>query len=251
MYMRMVHMKVREGKLEHLQRHYSQRVIPALSKVEGCLYAGLMHSSNHEPQCISMTLWSTELDGLTYESGGLFQVLLSELRPFLSESSESRLQLSEDLTLEYVSVPEDPVVEHYSVEESAETPTFKDKTPQGLWLRIVALKIADGKLDEFKSIYRNTVLPTLRKLRGCRYVFLTQNAGRKNDVISVTVWDSKQDAEAYERGKMFPELLNSTKHTLAGLFQWRLQQNREEGPTATSEDPVVESYDVLAGKSFA
>ena len=251
MYMRMVHIKVRKGELENLREHYDKHVIPTLQEIKGCFYAGLMQSTHHPDECISMTLWKSQADTEAYERGGVYQTLLQNTKPYLSESTESRIQLSEDLTLEYVPVPEEPVVETYNVEDSDEVPTFEEGKYKTPWLRTVSLKVREGKLEEFKSIYRERAVPALREVKGCRYVFLTQRVEKRNEVISVTIWDSKEAAESYVRSGLFHKLLESQKHTLSELYQWKMdQQEDEQRHVATSEDLAVETFDVLTGRSF-
>ncbi len=251
MYMRMVHTKVRKGELDNLREHYDKRVISTLQGIQGCLYAGLMQSTHHPEECISMTLWKSQADTEAYEQGGVYQTLLQSTKPYLSESSESRIQLSEDLTLEYVPVPEEPVVETYNVEDSDEVPTFEEGKYKTPWLRTVSLKVRKEKLEEFKRIYKERAVPALREVKGCRYVFLTQRVEKRNEVISVTIWDSREAAESYESSGLFHKLLESQKHTLSELYQWKMDREKEEpSHVATSEDLAVETYDVLSGRSF-
>ena len=82
MFMRLVHVKVRDGQIERLQQHYRQRIIAALSGISGCRYAGLMRSQHHSEECLSLTLWDSERDAEAYEGSGLFETLLNETRPY-------------------------------------------------------------------------------------------------------------------------------------------------------------------------
>ena len=198
-----------------------------------------------------MTLWKSQSDADAYERGGVFQDLLQSSKPYLSESSESRVQLSEDLTLEYVSVPDEPVIETYNVEDSNEVPTFEESKYKTPWLRTVSMKVREEKLEEFKRIYKERAVPALREVKGCLFIFLTQRVEKRNEVISVTIWESKEAAESYESGGLFQKLLESLKHTLSELYQWKMDREKEQrSHVATSEDLAVETYDVLSGRSF-
>ena len=249
MYMRMVQVKVKPGQLDTLRRHYQDRVIPALAGVVGCRYAGLMKSVHHEEECISLTLWDSEEGSSAYERSGLFEALLRETRPYLLESTESKLQLSEDLTLESVPIPEEPVVSGLPVAaRSDELSPLKQQRGPG-WVRIVSLRLRPGKREEFERLYRENVIPILRSLRGCSSIYLSERFDRADEVISVTSWDSKADAEAYERSGLFMRLLESQKDALSELYQWKFD-NANAGLTVTSEDTTVEYFDVVAGKAF-
>lgn len=251
MFMRLVQMKVKEGQLEGLRLHYGQRIIPVLEGISGCRYAGLMKSIQHPEECISLTLWESEFDAEAYERGGVFESLLGETRPFLLESSESRLQLSEDLTLEYVPVPEEPVVSKLPVAARGDPLSSREEQRSPMWVRIVSLKLRAGKLEEFKRLYTAQVIPTLREVKGCRYIYLTERSDRKDEILSVTSWENKEAAQAYEESGLFKRLLESQSETLSELYRWKMEEgNLRGGMSATSEDPTVEHFDVVIGKAF-
>ena len=251
MHMRLVQMEITKGALSPLREFYAKRIIPALQDVMGCRYAGLTHSVHHEDQCISLTLWDSQEDAQAYEKKGVFQALMQEVHPYLSESSEFKIQLSENLTLEYVPVPNEPVVRGFPIAERSDIPGSAHKHSSAMWLRIVSMKILPGKLDEFNRLYAEHAIPALQKAKGCRYVYLLESDERSHEVLSVTSWDSKQDAEAFENSGLFEQLLETQKHTLSGLYQWKRSLGKEQaGHSATSEDVVVEHYTVLTEKSF-
>ena len=107
MYMRFVQLKIQPDKMAGFETFYETRIAPALRDSGGCLFAGLMNNSEHPSECISMTLWRNPQDVERYESGGLYATLLEEADPYLWHSTEWRVQLSDDLTLEYVPVEEE------------------------------------------------------------------------------------------------------------------------------------------------
>ncbi len=251
MHMRLVHIEVKKGAAPLLQDFYSKRIIPSLHDVKGCRYAGLTQSIHHPEQCISLTLWDSQEDAQAYESKGAFQGLMEEAQPYLSESSEFKIQLSENLTLEYVPVPNEPVVKTYPITARSENPASGSVRGGAMWLRIVSLKILPGKLDEFNRLYMQYSIPALRKVKGCRYVYLLESDERSHEVLSVTSWDSKEDAEAYENSGLFEQLLDVQKNTLSGLYQWKRSLGKVEATqSATSEDVMVEHYTVLTGENF-
>ena len=251
MHMRLVHIEVKKGALPLLQEFYSKRIIPSLHDVKGCRYAGLTQSIHHPEQCISLTLWDSQEDAQAYESKGTFKGLMEGVHPYLSESSEFKIQLSENLTLEYVPVPNEPVVKDYPIAARSEIPLSGRDSDNAMWLRIVSLKILPGKLDEFNRLYAEHAIPALRNAKGCRHVYLLESGERSHEVLSVTSWDSKQDAEAYENSGLFEQLLEAQKHLLSGLYQWKRTLGKEQAShSATSEDVMTEHYAVLTGKNF-
>lgn len=251
MYMRMVQVRIKRGTLPKLQTFYKDRVIPALQKTKGCRYAGFMVSVHHPEECVSLTLWDSAGDAVAYEQSGPFSELLEEMRPYFMESSESKIQLSQDLRLEYVNVPEEPVISTFEVAASGSVESRGPETTENIWVRIVSLKLRPEKAEEFKRAYAEEVIPALQKVKGCRYAYLTERMGKPNEVFSVTSWDSRQDAEAYEKSGLFGKLLESQQHLLSELYEWKKSRERAtKADIATSEDVAVEHYDVLVGRSF-
>ncbi len=251
MYMRMVQARVKPGELQNLQTFYKNRVIPALHETQGCRYAGLMLSVHHPEECISLTLWDSSADALAYEQGGTFSTLIQEMKPHLVESSEPKIQLSKDLRLEYVTEPEEPVVSTFDVAASGSGAPSGSEEEENIWVRIVSLKLRPGKVKEFERVYAEQVIPSLQKVKGCRYVYLTGRIGKPDEVFSVTSWGSRRDAEAYEESGLFMKLLESEQHLLSELYQWKKSHERtDKANVATSEDVAVEHYDVLVGRSF-
>jgi heme-degrading monooxygenase HmoA len=250
MFMRMVHVKVKSGQLSGLESLYKERVIPALGAIGGCRYAGLLQSALHPEDCISFTLWNREEDATGYERSGVFDQLLQETRPFLLESSESTLQLSEDLTLEFVQVPEEPVVHSHTVAASS-GPEDEQGEAGNIWVRIVSLKIRPGMREEFMRLYVEQAIPILRRVKGCRFVYLSERGDDPDVLLSVTSWNSRKDAEDYEKSGVFERLLDAQKHLLSRLYEWKRFREEQRGDeVTTSEDVIVEHFHVLTSRSF-
>ena len=150
--MRLVRIKAKLDVLSALVVLYETKIISTLERVHGCLYAGLMRSTHHDDECLSLTLWNLQADADAYERSGVFISLLNESKPYLLESSEFHIRLSKDLTLEYVAVPEEPVVSSMSVSAKSPANPQRFQTSGVRWLRTVALKIRQGKMDEFRQL---------------------------------------------------------------------------------------------------
>ena len=253
MYMRLVQVKVKPERLKEMSSLYDLRVIPALQQLHNCIYASLIYSTLHADECISLTLWETPEDAEAYEHSGLFQQLVDESKPFLADSSEWRIHLSGDMTVEYEPVPEEPVVKSYMVATDEQTlvPAVSSTKSSQLYVRIVSIKIQPGKMEEFKRLYKSEVLPVILSMRGCRYGYLTEGVKERNEVISITVWNSKEDADEYERSGWFDALKNRVRHTFSELYQWKMKLEHDPHRQArTSEDLTVEGYKIVTGKSF-
>ena len=251
MYMRFVYVKYPPENLSKIRDVYENMIIPRLREVDGCLFASLVISERHPDEGISFTLWDTKEHVEEYEKVGLYYELLGKVLPLLSESSVWKVQLSKDMKLEYTPVPKELVVKSFAtvVQSDLEIPAAMDKSL--LYLRIVSLKIKPEKIEDFRKQYSSETMPALKKVKGCRFAYLTESAEEKNEVVSVTLWDSKEDAEQYEKSGLFRELLEKHKDTFAHLFQWKMALEKEEHSKAvTSEDITVMGYNMLTGESL-
>ena len=251
MFMRLVQIEIEPEGLHLLQKVYTERVLTALADVIGCRFAGLMQSIHHPDTCLSLTLWKSRSDAEQYERSGLFSQLLEESKPFFSDSTEYSITLSENLQVEYVPVRSDPVVKSYPIAAQSEAARAGGEAPRAVWLRIVSLKIRPGKAEEFKKLYREHSIPALRAAPGCRFMYLLESGEGRDEVFSITIWDSREHAAEYERSGVFEKLLGIQKQTLSGLAQWKMPSDgKDVHKSMTTDDILVEHYTILTGKSF-
>ena len=251
MFMRLVQVKVKPESAAQMPVIYAEKIVPALQQTPGCLYASLIKSVSRPDEAISMTLWDTMEHAEAYEKGGLFQRLLNEISPHLSDSSEWKIQLSKDFTLEYAPVREEPVIKSYRVT----TPTTKQPLigdpSTALYVRIVSINIKPGMLEEFARRYNTEILPVLHQVEGCIYAFLTEGIQERNEIISVTIWGNKGAADVYEASGLFSKLTKKVQHTFSELYQWKMAvEKRSSVQVSTTEDLSVSGYDVVSGNTF-
>jgi heme-degrading monooxygenase HmoA len=251
MFMRLLQVKLNPTYTEEFKNFYDVTVLPQLQKMPGCIFAGLIKSGPGNDEFISLTFWQTQQNAEEYEKSKIFSNLLEQARPFLSESNEWKIQLSDKMELEYAPVSEEPEIKKYTVElQKDEDDKIKFQDPK-MYLRIVSMKIQDDKLDEFKKIYLEKVIPALKKTEGCRYVFLTESINERDEFISVTIWDDKTCADKYESSGTFEELVGKIKHTFSQFYLWKMDLEKEySAKVKTTDDMKVEAYNIIAGKSF-
>ena len=251
MFMRFLQIKIKTDFIIQFQNFYENTVLIDLQKVPGCLFAGLIKSGPEGNEFVSITFWETQQQAENYENSMVFKNLIEQAKPFLSESTEWKIQLSDKMELEYAPVTEEPVIKKFSVADSAEDTEKINVKNQQMYIRIVSMKIQEGKLNEFKELYHNKVIPTLKSTQGCRHVFLTQSVQEKNEFISVTIWDKKQDADAYEASGKFAELVSKLEETFSQFYLWKMQLEKDySAKVKTSEDMKVEKYNLITGKSY-
>lgn len=250
MFMRLVQLNVEIQYISEFRTAYQEEVIEILQKTPGCRFVGLIESGSEKSEFISLTLWDTQDQAESYELGGVYTELLGKVKPYLQNSSEWKIQLSENLELEYKPVTEEPVIKKYSVQAQTDK-IAGNNIDSHLYVRIVSLSIQNGKEDEFKKIYSDEIIPALLSTQGCRYAYLTQSIQDSSAFISVTIWDSKIDADLYESSGRFKELVNRVSHTFSQFYRWKMALERDyDANIKTSEDMKVENYNLVTGKNF-
>lgn len=250
MYMRLTQLKVKPEGIPHLGDAYLAQVVPRLRQMPGCKCANLLQSRSHPETVISLTLWESAEDAEAYENSEVFREIMHDVEPYLAEAADWKIRLSKDLELEYAPVPEEPVIESYNVAVHA----GQEDSPFGacrMYTRIVSHSVQPDKVNEFKQIYREEILPALHNTDGCCYAYLMQGAKSEDELISITIWDSQEAAEQYESSGQYQACLARLKHTFSRLYQWKMALERDKNlQVRTSDDVSLAHYAVVAGKCF-
>jgi len=256
MFMRLFQSKVMPEAVGKLGEFYETKVIPELQKIKGCLFAGLIEDRTQPGTGFSMTLWQTMEDAEAFGKSKVFQKIMEEVEPILLESSEWKIQLSQDMELTYAPVHEEPIIKSYTAkaQKHMKAPVQPEITEiTHMCTRIVSPKIQKGKIKEFIEIYKREIIPALQATDGCLHAYLMENLQEKEqqEVISITIWESRDKAEQYERSGEFDRLVEKVKHTFTQLSQWQMSLEKEQGKQAkTSDDMLVSHYTMVAGKQF-
>jgi hypothetical protein len=92
-----------------------------------------------------------------------------------------------------------------------------------MFARHVSFRLKSGRSAEFTQVLDKDILPLLRKQKGFQDEIALVAAGG-DDAIGISLWDTKENAEAYARGS-YAEVLK----TLQPMIQ---------------DEPRVQPYDV-------
>ena len=76
-----------------------------------------------------------------------------------------------------------------------------------MFTRIVTMQLKPNTHNEFTESFENQVIPTLRKQRGFKDELLFASPSGP-EVVAISLWESKEDAELYNRA-MYPEVLKT------------------------------------------
>ena len=83
-----------------------------------------------------------------------------------------------------------------------------------MFTRHLTMKLRANVATEFNRTIEKEVLPMLRKQPGFRDELLLVEPGAP-EVVAISLWDSKESAEEYERA-VFPEVLESLARLVEG-----------------------------------
>ena len=251
MFMRLLQVYIKSNSLSDLPFLYTNFIIPEVRNAPGCLYGELIQSDRDPEESISMTLWDTQEHADSYAQSGVFQKLLKEAESYFSDVLEWRVQLSKDLDLESAPMQDEPVIQSRRTRLSESQDGIRHLNGERLYVRILSIRILPGKLEEFAGLYNELIVPRLRSVHGCRYAFLTEGIEERNEVISVTIWDKKEDADQYESDGIFDALKRRVQHTYSELYQWKLTADKPlEQTVDAGEEMSTANYRVIAGQSF-
>jgi len=251
MFMRLVQAKSKPGALPRVREVFEQKIIPQLQSMDGCLHISLLQSTSHPEEYISLTLWRQRKHADAYEESGLFSEFTQDVSQYSAGASDYELHLGPDLTLQYDPIPEAPKIKAFDVPVQSPSAILPRDPKKAIFLRIVTPQIRDGMMEDFKRIYTDEILPHLRAVPGCLQAHLVENVKQSNQVMSLTIWHNRQDAENYEQSGLFAELTRKVEPCFTEMYQWKKQLGKEtRGHIVTSEDLSVEGYDVVIGKNF-
>jgi heme-degrading monooxygenase HmoA len=112
-------------------------------------------------------------------------------------------------------------------------------------MRFVRLQVKKGRLTDVRRFYKDTVIPAFQETEGCLFASLLQPTGESDESVSMTLWASREHADAYEESGLFDELLDESDDFLADATEWRVRLTGDRGgPISTLQDPEIENYQV-------
>lgn len=76
-----------------------------------------------------------------------------------------------------------------------------------MFMRTVKMHVKPDELQQFKSVYENTVLTAFAGTKGCRYAALLHSAHSPEDCVSLTFWTSDKEARAFEQSGEYNKLV--------------------------------------------
>ena len=83
-----------------------------------------------------------------------------------------------------------------------------------MYTRNVTMKLKANSASEFAGVIENEILPLLRKQQGFRDE-ITFVAPERSEAVAISLWETKENAEAYNRTG-YPEILKTLAKVIEG-----------------------------------
>jgi hypothetical protein len=83
-----------------------------------------------------------------------------------------------------------------------------------MFARHVSIHLKSNMLSDYNRAFENEVLPLLRKQKGFKDEIALSNPGSV-DVIGISLWENKADAEAYN-STAYPQVLKALEKAIDG-----------------------------------
>lgn len=248
MFMRFVHLGIKPEAAVAFERFYDHRIRPTLLSVDGCEFANLIRSTDDEPEFISFTLWQTQEHAQHYESSGQYADLLKENAPFQAVSSEWKIQLNEDNSLEYKPVATQPDVKGLPIVAGSSEKDAPVALTGAPYIRLLNAKVNPDKFDDLSKVYAEVITPALLQTPGCQAAYLIGTKDN-HEGLSVTIWESREKAKEYEESGKFAELMDKALPFLSSLYQWKMTLDaKKQSQTHSSDEVSIKGYQVATGK---
>jgi len=83
-----------------------------------------------------------------------------------------------------------------------------------MYARLTKCQVKQGGVDQFISIYRESIMPAMKEQRGFNGAHVLTDR-KNNNVIAVAIWKTESDMLANEKSGYYSEQLAKIKPTLA------------------------------------
>jgi len=96
-----------------------------------------------------------------------------------------------------------------------------------MWIRLGSFSVAAGKLADLRTVYYRDCAPIVRSAPGSVDCYLMESADDPQRCVVCTIWQTEQDAKAYESSGAAMEVVGKVRAFFAGpptLESFRVQK---------------------------
>ena len=77
--------------------------------------------------------------------------------------------------------------------------------------RVAWGKVKPGTWQEYEQVYHDAILPDTRNVNGLVFRELLQGVDDPNEGISLTLWERREDLDAYEQSELYQRLVDRAR----------------------------------------
>jgi heme-degrading monooxygenase HmoA len=78
-------------------------------------------------------------------------------------------------------------------------------------VRLTYVSFLPEQVEEARNSYNDEIMPVVKSQKGNLDCRLLEPIGKTEDYISMTVWDNKEDADAYQNSGVYRQLVEKLK----------------------------------------
>ena len=85
-----------------------------------------------------------------------------------------------------------------------------------MYIRMTFVQLKPDKKEAARKLYNNEVIPAHKDRQGLRFVHLMESMDNRDEGITVTAWDTREDALAYEKSGDYQKQISKFKDFIEG-----------------------------------
>jgi heme-degrading monooxygenase HmoA len=79
-------------------------------------------------------------------------------------------------------------------------------------------KLRKGAWDQYEKHFKDEVAPTIDTIKGLQWRGILPNTEDPDEGISISLWETLEDLQNYERSEQRRALINSVEHVFTGEY---------------------------------
>jgi len=125
-----------------------------------------------------------------------------------------------------------------------------------MYLRFIHISIEEPRLKEVQSFYQERVIPDLEAAGGCRFAGLLQSTLDGARCVSLTLWDSAEQADSWATSDRYRQILEDGSSLLSGAATWQGALTDTSMPESATRTFTIEAGEqtrpdnALSGQGF-
>ena len=87
-----------------------------------------------------------------------------------------------------------------------------------MFARVTWGKVKPGTWEDYERLYHGEILPATREVKGLHLRELLRGTDDPDEGISLTLWESREDLDAYEQSDLYQRLVDRARAFYVGEF---------------------------------